>query len=117
MSPNPLERAVISTLLAGDGPTLVSLRAQFEVATVTSRELTGVGFFADFSVPADLRLPFDTLVLDGVHASLNGVANAAGFILFVTDGLIATLEGFSYGDDWPREVHSFTLSHSDPANA
>jgi hypothetical protein len=109
MTLTPLEDAVMRLLLAGDDPTRVTLRRQLEVATVVSRELTGVGFFTNLAVPDSLRLQFDTLVLEGVGTSIGGLANAAGFILFIANGVIECLEGFSYGEGWPLEVESFTV--------
>lgn len=53
-----LERAVVNTLLAGKAEVFRVLRQQFSVAQVLKRELTGVGFFTEFSVPPDApRLP------------------------------------------------------------
>lgn len=115
MSPIPLEDAVLRMLLAGKHPTLAQLRRQFDAATVTSREQTGAGFFTHFSVPASLRVQRDELCLEDVRGAIVGLENGAGFILFITNGVIDVLEGYSYGEDWPSEVASFTLSYSDPA--
>jgi hypothetical protein len=81
---------------------------------VKAREFTGVGVYVDLDVdPAALRVPFARLVLSDVEA-LIGAKHDVGFNLFVTDGVIDTLEGFSYDDAWPEVVGEFELRHSDP---
>jgi hypothetical protein len=113
MSLTGLEDAVIRMLLDGDGPTLAQLRRQFEVATVTGRETTGTGFFTALAVPAELRLQFKELQLEGVRATLVGVTHGAGFILFVEDGVLEGLEGYTLTDEpWPNEGAAFTLEYS-----
>ena len=104
----------MTMLLAGDGPTLEQLRRQLEVATVSSREHSGVGFFTNFEVPAELRLSFNTLHLEGVEATIAGLQYGAGFVVFISDGVIDCLEGFTYGEDWPAEVTEFTLRYETP---
>jgi hypothetical protein len=95
----------MSALLAGDDSILAILREQFAVATLEGREWTGVGFFTNFAVPATtprVERPrhFD---IEDVDAKI--AATRCGFILFVRDGALSWLEGFTYGDDeWPAEA-------------
>jgi hypothetical protein len=109
---NDLERAVLEKLLAGDHPTLVALRAQAEAGRLAGREHTGVGFYCSFEVPPDVPSagPRDFEV-DDVIGELQGLAHGAGFVLFVRDGRIDTLEGFSYDEPWPQQVSKFNLTY------
>lgn len=109
-----LERAVMEMLLLGDHPVLEVLRLQFQKARVERREFTGVGFFTHFAISPDAprvagRRSFE---LDDVHADIPGLEHGADFILFIRDGTIDFLEGFTYGDDrWPETVTSLRLTY------
>lgn len=107
-----LERAVLEKLLAGDHPTLVALRAQTEGGRLAGRENTGVGFYCSFEVPPEVPSvsPRDFEV-DDVIGELQGLAHGAGFVLFVRDGRIDTLEGFSYDEPWPQQMSEFNLTY------
>ena len=103
-------------LLAGDDPTLNVLRNQFHFAKATGRTLTDVGFFLDFSVSSELpRLEGRTRAfhLGDVTAEIEGLKHGAGFVLHVRDGVIACLEGFSYGEPWPASTEIFRVSYID----
>ena len=102
---NETEAAILRALLAGDREELAILRDQAANAEVRAREHTGVGFYTYFSVPPGVPRLENTsrLLLSDVGADVEDVRNGAGFILWVADGLIDCLEGFTYGDDaWPQ---------------
>ena len=108
-----LEHAVLEWLLAGDHPALECLRAQAAVARVAARKMSGVGFFTDFDVPADVRLlasPRD-LELGDVDADLEGLVHGASFVLFVRKGRIDFLEGHSRAEPWPAALGTFRLRY------
>ena len=46
----PIEHQAMQLLLAGDHPTLETLRQQFDRCSVANRKFTGVGFFTSFQV-------------------------------------------------------------------
>ena len=97
----PIERRVMQMLLAGDHSTLETLRQQFDRSCVADRDFTGVGFFTSFevrdSVPR-VETP-SRIVIGDVCADVDGLESGCGFILFVDDGLIGTLECCLWGDD------------------
>jgi len=97
----PIERKVMQLLLAGDHPMLEVLRQQFAHCVVVERELTGVGFFTTFEVQGHIpRLEARRrIVIGDVCADMNDLDYGCGFILFVIDGLIGTLECHLWGDD------------------
>jgi len=114
----PLEAAVLAMLLRGDHAVLAALRDQLAAATITRRELTGAGFFIDFAIPAAAPpAPVRTLRFGDVEASLAGLEHGAGFVLFVNDGRLTMLEGYTYGEPWPSPVTDFALRYHDPARA
>ena len=113
----PLEHDAIATILRHDHPIADALRAQLDVCRIKSRRFTGVGFFTDI-VPQGLAIEgIGHLELGDAHAEVDGVAHGAGFVLFVADGMLAMLEGFTYDDPWPNVVGTYAvrpLDHIDP---
>jgi hypothetical protein len=103
---NGLERAVMSALLAGDDPRLATLREQLSVVAVTDREVTGAGFFTRFSLPALVARVTEPIKnpIDDVCAELAGEEHPAGFLLWLEDGALQALEGFSYVENWPEDA-------------
>jgi hypothetical protein len=96
-----LERTVMEMLLAGDDPELQLLRTQYASAGVAKREMSGVGFFTSFSVDHSLPGVTRPMWIQDVMAEATGVSDSIRFILWVNDGFIDTLEGWSSGD-WPE---------------
>lgn len=108
-----LEREVLDLLLAGDHPTLATLRAQAARARVVARKLSGVGFFTDFEIPADARTvshPRDFEIGD-VEAELEGLARVASFTVFIRKGRLDFLEAHTYGEPWPEHIGEFRLRY------
>ena len=101
-----LERAVMDLLLAGDHPTLVVLRDQFSSSRVSRRQLTGVGFFTEIQVSDETPRVRDpaSFVFGDVQAELEGLNHGAGFLLYVRNGVLHTLEGFTYDEPWPQQI-------------
>jgi hypothetical protein len=101
-----LERKAMDALLSGSHPMLSTLREQFADAKVVKRDLSGVGFFTKFRVsPTAPRLsPPRNLVLGDVFATVEGLKHGVGFLLFTTDGLLDTLEGYTFDDRWPDDA-------------
>lgn len=111
MELTPLERTVLEKLLAGDHPALSSLRAQLLVTSVESRQLTGVGFFADLTVAEAAPIVNGDAELADVHAAIAGVQGGLGFVLFIRNGRLSLLEGYTFGEPWPASVDGFVLSY------
>ncbi|HSS96910.1 MAG TPA: hypothetical protein VLK33_07770 [Terriglobales bacterium] len=90
------------------------LRQQAKYAKVCSRKMTGVGFFTNFEIPADLpRLKEHTnLKLGDVNGIADNIKHGLGFLLHVTDGALAMLEGYTYDDPWPDEIRGLVLTYS-----
>ena len=104
-------------LLAGDDRRLETLRRQMTKVEVTAREFTGVGFFTRFALPAGTRRVqgWDRRVIDDLHGTIDGLDRGVGFALFITDGLLSFLEGFSHAEDWPHEARLTSTHYYRPA--
>ena len=107
-----LEKEVLELTLGGDDPFLSTLREQLAVCRVRDRELTGVGFYTCLSIPATaprleatVESPFGDVV-----AEIEGLKEGAGFLLYVKDGALDMLEGYTFGESWPEDVTEFRLS-------
>lgn len=111
----PLETAVLEKLLNGDHPILVALKEQMSGLSVKARKYTGAGFFTEFSLALTAhRLPASSsrIRFGDVEATIDGLNNGAGFVLFIDDGLLHMLEGYSYDEPWPKEIHGFSVKYS-----
>jgi len=89
-----------------------TIKQQYNNSIVTDREFTGVGFYTNFYV-ADKSLHLKDNVnfeIGGIHASINGLKSGAGFIVFIRNGVIKCLEGYTYGEPWPKEITEYKFS-------
>jgi hypothetical protein len=116
-----LERAVLLRLLEGDDPVLRALRDQVAVAGVREREFTGVGFFTYFLLGPEVHpVPLPNGV---VHSPLVGevdiqaenLRHGAGFVLFLKEGLLHFLEGYTKGGEpWPDDLGRYVVRRDAP---
>jgi hypothetical protein len=99
-SPTALEMAVLRAI----GKQLpvedqLALEEQIDGIVVSSRENTGVGFYTNFSLQSKLmkRINADTTKCH-ISANIEGIDNGLGFILWLNDGYVDCLEGYTYTD-------------------
>lgn len=108
-----IEKAVLENLLDGHLPFLIQLRKQFARCKVVQREFTGFGFYTTLAVPDDVsRIPGLDIKFGDVIAELPEVPSGAGFLLYVKDGVLDMLEGYSYDEPWPSSISSFNLKYT-----
>lgn len=111
MTMTTLEARVMEFLLGGADPVLQVLRQQLDASRILKRELTGSGFFTTFEIPEHAKhVEGDpSFEFGDVSATIAGLKNGAGFLLYVRKGLLHMLEGYSYEEDWPEEVRDFNV--------
>ena len=108
-----LENAILNKLLAGDLPELIQLRSQLRCCNIVRREFTGCGFYIEFKVSnSDLCIPFLDIQLGDVIAEIEGLEHGAGFLLFIKNGVLSMLEGYSYDEPWPSSIDNFKLMYT-----
>jgi hypothetical protein len=97
---------LLPQLLEGDHPVLAILREQYRLSEVGTVELTGVGFFADLEVPPDVtRVEPASFAGGDANIELVGVQHGAGCVLFVRDGRLSLLEGYTHaGEEWAEDA-------------
>lgn len=108
-----LANEVAELLLSGNHPNLAVLREQYDRADYEIRT-TGVGFFVEFTVPADVDpIPVsEDFQLGGVQADVDELEYGMGFVLFVRDGRISLLEGYTYEEPLPEAVTNVSVDYT-----
>jgi hypothetical protein len=92
---SPLERAVLDVIalqVSEVGNVLAGRQGQVHV---TARENTGAGFYTTIDFPHGSPIKLASPLGD-VGASIDGLQYGMGFLLWLRDGRIYQLEGYSY---------------------
>jgi hypothetical protein len=79
---------------------------QLATAGVEKRRFTGVGVFVDLLISgAAARVDkIDSEISEGYRTSLDAPCDLVGFTLFIRNGCLSFLEGYTFGDvKWPAE--------------
>lgn len=92
----PLETATLLAILEECPERIRDLQAQLNAAAVIGREHMGAGFFTTIAVQAKAG-PVESLRRLGRHvfARVDGLKYGLGFVLFLEDGRLSLLEGYS----------------------
>jgi len=108
-----LERAALEKLLAGEHAGLELLRNQISYISNVKRVFTGVGFLTNFVVsPEASRLSILRKIRFGdVVATSPMLRNGVEFLLYVDEGAIAGLEGFTIDEAWPDPFDTYELGY------
>jgi hypothetical protein len=111
------ELDVLEWLLSGNDVVLDALRKQLASVISVSRNIAGCGFYITFVVPTNtnkLHKSFSVkpdFCFGDVGATIDSLKYGAGFLLWVKDGLLVSLEGYAYEEKWPIVIDSFQLSY------
>ena len=107
----PLELAVLDMMVDKPGETYQTIREQLSHVIARNRKFTGVGFFTNFYLPegAPVNRNLNDMTLGGVGAELPNLKHGVGFLLFIREGVIQMLEGFTYDERWPENIEHFKL--------
>ncbi len=112
-----LEDEVLKWLLAGEDPVIVALQIQLKGITSIHRELTGHGFYLNFNTRPNL-IPLhnqmavkENFSFGDVEAKISSLNSGAGFLLWIKNGIISSLEGYTYDEVWPEEIKEFRLRY------
>lgn len=112
MKHKEFEQKVMKMLIAGEGEPYQTLQKQYEQAIVVKREFTGVGFFTDFKISDELVTNSKMYArVDDVQVNCSD-GQMYLFILYVNDGKIRALEGYSVIDEWKYNYDHAEIIHS-----
>jgi hypothetical protein len=60
------------------------------------------------------RMKVGRFAIGDVDASFKKGERSASFVVFITNGRIQMLEGYSYSDVWPSRISEFSLFYWQP---
>ena len=105
------EDEVIKRIIAENPELSKTLKRQYSSSIILSRKFTGAGFYTEYEITdKSLLLPDKSNHLGKTQAKVDGLEYGMGFILYVKDGIISTLEGHTYGEAfWPKTIISYHL--------
>ena len=112
MKHEKLAKRVVEKLLKGENKILKQLQKQFECIEIVSEEANPVGFYINFKVLKDsLRIDqIRDFNFGDVDGNVDEIEGAVGFVLYVRNGYISMLEGYTnIIDEWPESDESIHL--------
>jgi hypothetical protein len=95
---SPLEQSVLDAIALQVPEVADALAGPHGKVRVTARENTGAGFYTTLDVSHRSPITDVTSPLGDVGANVVGLEHGMGFLLWLRDGHIHKLEGFSYGE-------------------
>ena len=111
MKTTELENAIIESMLGDRELMPIRANVHFDQVTVSDRAFTGAGFLTELERSDELKLFDDGVSLrwGKVGARLNAVKLETGYLVYVDDGYVTAVEGYTYGDEWPAQVEQIEL--------
>ena len=110
-----LAETVIEMLLSGEEEVLYILRKQYESARVISEKESETGFYIDYQVDEKLKLTDNfncTFQIGDVDGTVDGIDEAVGFLLYIKNGYLIMLEGYTnIIDKWPERDSQIKLEY------
>ena len=110
-----LEKEAMEMLIESDPENSVTLKGQFSKAAIIERRLTGSGFFTKNYIPNNVQKinRKEEGPLRSAYAKISGLEIGVGFLLFIENGVIDTLECSEYDSiDFPESITEYRLYHS-----
>jgi len=106
MLPNNLEKAVVEMLLNDRALLDKKKSVRWDAVAVKRRSMTGAGFLTEFEHSPELCVFGETVSLrwGKAGARLNDARIETGYLVYVDDGVITRVEGYTYGDEWPTSI-------------
>lgn len=102
---NDIEKVIIKAFLLSKNISRDDDNSFFSDICARERDLTGVGFFTYFDQLEELKIGKDneTYTFSDLGAKINNSIET-GYLVFVKDGFIDSIEGFTYEEPWPKDV-------------
>ena len=106
MTYDEFEKTIIEDIIQTYPEYAERLTRQYGSATVTKRDIDGRGFSTYYEIgdkTASLGVGVD-LQLGENQWNINGLKYGSDYILWIKNGIISSLEGFSYEEPWPEVI-------------
>ena len=100
------EKIIITDIIEQYPEYKQKLQSQFQKCTVQKKEVSTYGFSTYYTVTAEEETLGDTvnMQLGKSQWNINGLKRGSDYILWIKNGFITCLEGFSYNEPWPDEI-------------
>lgn len=100
------EEMIITDIIEHNPDYREILLSQFNAAKVKERKKYERGFCTDYVIDDGVQTFGDgvDMRLSGSQWNINDVDNGTDYILWVKNGKISSLEGFTYEEKWPDEI-------------
>lgn len=100
-----VEKEIVKYFLSGKNISIDDQKSFLSDVFVRERDFTGVGFFTYFEKSEKLKVGNDaeTYTFSKLGAKINQTLET-GYLLYVKRGYIESLEGFTYGEPWPKNI-------------
>jgi hypothetical protein len=113
-----LAHKVMKLLLQGDDEVLRILQSQYQDTAIISEKYSDFGFYINYhlkktsrSIPALLFKT--TFIIDDLDGFFNNGEQQVGFILYIRDGYLSCLEGYTMGvEKWPDDDLKIILTYT-----
>jgi len=103
----PIERKILEIASAEYPASAEAILQQAATAQVVNFENSGSGFFSDLVVAEEVPLIVEKSPLDSGVASLPGIGYGMGCLVFLKNGRLSMIEGYSQGGE-PTENIDFS---------
>jgi hypothetical protein len=117
---SPAELHIIQSMLIKKYGPHSPFLGQLAVARAEPRRMTGVGIFVDLLIAGkvDAVDQINTEISEDYRTLLDAPCDLVGFTLFIRDGYLSFLEGYTFGDvQWPTKAMEDWLVISDPVHS
>lgn len=112
---NSFEKALLAAFVGDDSIPRLTVPLDVDALRVKERSTTGSGFVSELCDSKAARVFPDGVSLrwgDGVLATVNE-REEVGVVVYVDDGRVAALEGYTFGGDpWPARVSTVSFQVS-----
>ena len=106
MTYEEFEKIIIGDIIQTYPEYAERLARQYGTATVTKRTIDSRGFYTFYDIGDRAASLGDgvNLHLGENQWNINGLKYGSDYILWIKNGFISSLEGFSYEEPWPDEI-------------
>ncbi len=107
---NELEKQIIQQFLDDKCLELMKRDINFDLININYRELTGAGFITELEDCKELKVAYTTQSYKWgkLGAKLNSNIDT-GYLIYVENGYLNTIEGYTYCEAWPNEVSQIEI--------
>jgi hypothetical protein len=110
MNLNKLEKMIIIQFLTRKDVSIQDENAFFSDLSIENREFTGVGFITELNQSEKLKIDVngESYKWGDLGAKLNFSVDT-GYLIYVENGYISAIEGYTYAEDWPENIEQIEI--------